>query len=154
MNYIKRLKLLGFKKIRPIVICDYSPSEKNRGLYIIDLDEYNRLKETLKFKISKSYPSYINTNHYSTYELKVTRNVSLFILLSGFEYTLAIRDTLKEDKVIGYRTKNEKGLTYKFDISVPLHSIKINDNFWKTILDNVDKDIKREITIKNILKFQ
>ena len=140
MNYLKKIKSLGFKKIPAIVICKYT-DPKLDGFYIENLSSCDEDKRIL-------YPrfrSHINKIH--TYVYKINETFNIYIIIVGEEYTVVIEDLLAHDDI-----SYSDFFVYKNTVKVLMHSNKLSDDFWKIIVSKLGKDIQREILIKNILK--
>ena len=98
MNYIKKLKSLGFKKTEPIVICDFRYEKVGHkyviGYYIKSLKE---VENDEKYQKEKNYHPKSTKNQ--TYTLKVSKDVSLFLILIGGEFTFVIKnDSIPNDE--------------------------------------------------------
>ncbi len=144
MNYIKKLKSLGFKKIKPVVICSFNYEKVDRkylsGHYIISLKE---VESNEKYKKENYYPK---STQNQSYLLKVSNVVSLFIILVGGEFTFVIKD----DSI----PNDERPYTiYINSIKVAIKSESLNDNFWKRCMEFISNDIKRDLLIKEIFKY-
>jgi len=148
MNYIKKIKSLGFKKIPNIVVCEYEYNAKKSGKYIElaskYMEERKKLK-LLKYAIRDCHPSSALYYKSYTYQYKLSESLSLYIIIVIGEYTLVVKDDSITD-------------TYKYDmvvknnVYIPIHSNKLWPNFWKDSLNSLNKGIQREILIKSILK--
>ena len=144
MNYLKKIKSLGFKKIQPIVLCEYSYSSNTSGYYITTLQ--NALNDVLK---ENGYvPRFIkDPKRVQSYIWKISNTVSIYLILHHQEYTIFVSDSAKKI----YKRDHY----YKTDsINIISESLKLNPNFWKDTMSKLDKDITREIAIKEIFKFQ
>lgn len=150
MNYLKKIKALGFKKIPATAVCSYEydyhglNGERISGYY---------LKE-LSLVILEGNPNIIprsafhNSIKTYTYYSKISNTLSFYLTLVGSEYTFVIKDDTLED----IRHGNQH--IRKCNIYIPIHSNKLGDNFWKEILSSLDKDIQRELLIKEIFSSQ
>jgi hypothetical protein len=152
VNYIKKLKSLGFKKIEPIVVCSFNYEKVGRkhlsGHYIISLKEVESnekyKKETSDFYQKITY--YPKSIQNQSYLLKVSNVVSLFIILVGGEFTFVIKD----DSI----PNDERPYTiYINSIKIAIKSESLNDNFWKRCMEFISNDIKRDLLIKEIFKY-
>ncbi len=152
MNYIKKIKSLGFKKIEPIVVCSYQ--EKIGQSYLLgftiktlqdvekeNLNKPNFLKKNYDYPIVSS--RYVN--RITSYTLKVSDSVSLYLIIVGNEYTFVISDDNVSDKKEGWYLSSEK-------VTIPIKSEQLSEGFWKKCLSVMDKGIQREILLKNFLK--
>lgn len=155
MNYIKKIKSLGFKKVPSIVVCEYDYSAKKSGKYIELESKYmdDRRKSKLpdshigrtRYSIRDCQPSAAIYNKSYTYQCKLSESITLYILVVKGEFTLVVKDDNELD-ICKYNT------IVKNNVYIPIHSNKICPNFWKDVLNSLDKRIQREILIKNILK--
>ena len=160
MNYLKKIKSLGFKKVPAIVICDYrntwlinrTPVDNKwvSGFYIQkyssiesnNKDKSEILKRTFKYPVINT--NYVNKIH--TYLYKISDSVNIYLLLVGAQYTLVVEDLSLSD------TEDNYGYIYKNTVKVPFYSRILDNNFWREIMDSLDKKIQRDIIIKSILK--
>lgn len=156
MNYIKKIKSLGFKKIEPTVVCSFR-DEKINGKYLYGhklktLSEIIKEKERKNIKnfwgiydfdypkIPSQYVSKINS-----YLLKISEEISIYLILVGNEYTLVIHDDTVTDTIDHWSIHSNK-------ISIPIKSEQLFDGFWKKCLSVMDKRIQREILLRSFLK--
>lgn len=153
MNYIKKIKSLGFKKVEPMVVCSFK-NEKIEGRYLYGyklkpLSELEKEKSRKKIisvyefdypKIPSQYVSKI-----SSYLLKISEEVSLYLILVGDEYTLVVNDAEANDSLDDWYIHSNK-------VSIPIKSEQLFDGFWKKCLSVMDKKIQREILLRNLLK--
>lgn len=156
MNYIKKIKSLGFKKIEPTVVCSFR-DERINGKYLYGyklkpLSEIEKEKKVNKYawspviydfdypKIPSQYISKI-----SSYLLKISEEVSIYLILVGNEYTLVIHDDTVTDTIDHWSIHSNK-------ISIPIKSEQLFDGFWKKCLSVMDKGIQREILLRSFLK--
>lgn len=162
VNYIKKIKSLGFKKIPTVVVCEYPYDSNLQGYYIETLSQARLLPKKDTFVSSsgngtsgKGLPNFkfpivtsIYYNKISSYIYKVSENVELYLILFGSEYTLVVKDNTRKD----FKSYGEKMI--KNNITVPIQSKTLVDGFWKEILKVIGKDIQRDILIKQICKFK
>jgi len=155
VNYIKKLKSLGFKKIKPVVICSFNYEKVDNkclyGYYIISSKEIER-NENQKKEMGRNFYTGQVSDYYpkstknQSYLLKVSNVVSLFIILVGGEFTFVIKD----DSI----PNDERPYTiYINSIKIAIKSESLNDNFWKRCMEFISNDIKRDLLIKEIFKY-
>ncbi len=148
MNYIKKIKSLGFKKIPSIVVCEYEYNSKKSGKYIELESKYleNRRKsKILKSSIRDCHPSASIYYKSYTYQCKLSEDISLYIIIVKGEYTLVVKDDNEKDTF-------KYDMVVKNNVYIPIHSNQLWSDFWKDSLNSLNKGIQREILIKNILK--
>lgn len=153
MNYIKKLKSLGFKKIEPVVICRFAYEKVDQkylsGYYIKCLKE---VEKDVSYKKEVGIPKYLHTDYYpkstknQSYILKVSNSVSLFLILVGSEFTFVIKDSsIPSEEILD--------TIYVNSVKIPINSESLNDNFWKKCMEFINSDIKRDLLIKEIFKY-
>jgi hypothetical protein len=129
MNYIKKIKSIGFKKAPNIAITNPSTVGFKKFLKIVLLEHISNHSDIV-------YPRCTSTDieRVQTYFCKVNKDIGIFLILIKEEFTIVV-------------DKNK-------EISIPISSKKLNDNFWKEILSSLDKDIQREFILKDIFSFR
>jgi len=134
MNYIKKIKSIGFKRIPNIVVLDYNLGSGIKriipGMYIETEVNFMKNKESLKY--IKFIPNNIMINKYQSYQYKISDIISLYLIIVKEEYTLVINDKSEPDI-------NKYGITIKNNVYVPIHSSKLDSNFWKKIISVLNK---------------
>jgi hypothetical protein len=178
MNYLKKIQSIGFKKCKePLVIREESNYTRAYGgrryeVHIIEpaMTWYNGWCENQKSRYpvsvgSKKYPNTtrLSTSSYTTffnstmslqidkevveqmqtYRWKVSDEFELYLTISGQSYICFGHD--KEERII----ENKYDVTNKSSFVV--HKGKLNENFWKEIINNLDIQYKREIILKQII---
>jgi hypothetical protein len=176
MNYLKKIQSIGFKKCKePLVIWESSNYSKIHGgrryeTHIIEpaMQWYNGWVENQKSRYpsgSKKHPNTtrLSTSSYTTffnstmslqidkevveqmqtYRWKVSTDFDLYITISGQTYICFGYD--KEAKIV----EEKYSVTNKNSFVV--HKGKLNENFWKEIINNLDLQYKREIVLKQII---
>lgn len=136
---------MGFKKIKPIVICNYTFSAQKskmyrHGLYIKDLSQLKKEED-----IRQLYPK-VNQLKNHSYILKISNEVSLYLIIVGNEFTFVIHDETIQDF-------EDFGAIYSNKITTPISSEKLDDKFWKKCLEKLNKGIQRELLLKEIFKY-
>ena len=142
MNYIKKIKSIGFKKCKNIVVCRYisrssSPNKEDRSLFkalsykmkIISLDQINDKSEIVYPKCSTS-----ELNKLQTYIYKVNYETQIYLMIIREDFTVIVK-------------KNE-------EIKATVNSKKLSESFWKETLSTLDKDIQRDILLKDIFSYK
>ncbi len=156
MNYIKKIKSIGFKKINPIIICEHQ--YPLNGLYIENIEKILKdgIKDPKTFREIR-YPLIYNSQFIEgikkirSFQYKIYEGVYLYLIILKENYTLVIRNDNIEDKIEHF---NSLKICYKKNINVPISSSPLNEDFWKHILGVIGKDIQREILLKNIFSFK
>lgn len=130
MNYLKKIKLLGFKKVEPFVIVNKNYRYDNiimpYNSYLVVKD--NKLKSKTKDIYELVFPRKMDKHQY--YNLK-TSDINLYLIINRMEYNIVIIDTNGEI---------EKHLYLKLD-----------PGFWQKILNLIPPNLKREIILDVIL---
>ena len=168
MNYLKKIQSLGFKKCKePLVIREESNYTRAYGgrryeVHIIEpaMTWYNpvsvgskKYPNTTRLSTS-SYTTFFNSTmslqidkevveQMQTYRWKVSDEFELYLTISGQSYICFGHD--KEERII----ENKYDVTNKSSFVV--HKGKLNENFWKEIINNLDIQYKREIILKQII---
>ena len=140
MNYIKKIKSLGFKSTKPVVVCVSSWPKSEYHLKSIDdiLSGYNPNKETFSELLNRKECFYkikfleSDINRILSYSLRLS-DVIIYIIIIGGDYTCIL---------------DGNGSTSIMDRG------KLNPNFWKDILASLPKALQREMIIKEIFKYQ
>lgn len=130
MNYIKKIKSIGFKKCQNIVVCEFIMNNPHRySLKIVNIDKVDNIMDV-------KYPRCISEDlkRLQTYVYKINKETLIYIILLKEEYT-----------VISCRGTNIKSI---------INSKKLNDSFWKEALSSLDKDIQREFLLKDIFSYK
>jgi hypothetical protein len=147
MNYLKKLKSLGFKKIPAMVVCEYD-EVKIRGFYITTLKKAESMKQSLwrrPFEYPRIASEYVSRIH--TYLYRLSNEVSIYLIIVGEEFTVVVQDDREVDTF-------EYGSTVKNNVYIPIHSNKLTESFWKDIINSLGKGLQRDILIKEILVFK
>lgn len=142
MNYIKRMKSLGFRKVNPIVVCEHSYPKSG---YFVD-----RLEDALLIGTSIKYPRVdkIYYDRLQTYSYRISRDLIMYIILFKEEYTVVIDDKTVEDII---EKKSYGRYIISNQVTIPIDRARLGEGFWKYILSKVGITIQREITLKEIL---
>lgn len=137
---------MGFKKIEPVVICSYNYEMVDRkylsGYYILSLKEVKIDDISKKCKLIY-YPK---SDRNQSYMLKVSSQVSLFLILVGSEFSFVIKDDSIPNEI-------KANFIYINSIKIPIKSEPLNDNFWKRCMEFISSGIKRDLLIKEIFKY-
>jgi hypothetical protein len=159
MNYHKKLQDLGFKKHTALVIYQFSDYKAKIGGYLIkEASQYFRDKynESIGEKYNKLRPNTTlilydmgmsinqdNSKKFQTYRWKISEGFNLYVTI--FKDTFCCFGT--DEKAID---TNDKWLNVKNNIFLVCNG-KLNNDFWKEILNNLPLQYKREIILKDII---
>ena len=146
MNYIKKIKSIGFKKIQPIIICEYTPYDNISGYYI---KQVSLIKDPIKTPCFPRNASSVNLRSIQSYQYKVSINLTLYLIIIKNEYTLIVKD----DDIKDTNDRYPRDHITKNNIYISIHSNNFDEFFWKDILSSLDKGIQRELRIKEIFSF-
>jgi hypothetical protein len=122
VNYVKKIKSLGFKKIEPTVVCNFR-DEKIDGKYLYghklrplsEVRKEKEVKSSSKYswspvmydfdypRVPSQYVSKINS-----YYLKISEEVSIYLILVGNEYTLVVNNNSAIDIIDNWSIHSEK----------------------------------------------
>jgi hypothetical protein len=155
MNYLKKIKSLGFKRIQNVVVCRHK--YPITGYYIADIQD--ALKNIKNKNYDWVYPRHMYVTDwgeslkYYNYKLqsylyKASENFSIYLFVIEGKYTVVIKDDAIEDIVSEYN----KNYITRNDVYITIDSELLHDNFWKKILSTLNKDIQREILLRDIFK--
>lgn len=128
MNYHKKLLSIGFKKTKEdIVVVSMSWTG----------EDYKLVPTS---KIKEPGPNYIMgidlSSKIETYIWKINSFVTMYITTSKLDFCCFLDEMMDEEN--------------KSYTSI-IHIGKFNDEFWKEIISELPKDIKREVLLKQIL---
>lgn len=135
MNYHKKLLSIGFKKSKEaIVMTSTSWSSKDCKLLPISKIKEPGLSYSMQMDLSSKLETYI---------WKIDSFVTMYITTSKLDFCCFL-EVLKE-------TVENKYSFVPCKITSIIHTGKFNDTFWKEIISELPKDIKREVLLKQIL---
>jgi hypothetical protein len=158
MNYINKLKKLGFKRCEPLLVCQYSHwVDKIDGYFIESALEINK-------KIKNDYG---NTQKYwhrlifgqnsggfdssgkcrfQTYRLDVCPEIKIFVTILNDTYWSFIQNDLIPDEPYEY----DKKIIAKRNIWMLLENEKISPHFWTKIQSTLSIDVLRIVRLNNL----
>jgi hypothetical protein len=161
----QKIQTLGFKKIKPLVVCDYdSYREMIDGKKIISLDDYikEKEKEILKSNYqSKSLKILFAIREFGisgskdelskmqTYYWKISDTFTMYISIYNGSYFCFGYDSSIEDYPNKYHSKQYPVIVN--DKAFIIDKGTFSPHFWKNILNSLDLQYKREIILKQII---
>jgi len=157
MNYIKKIKSLGFKKCEPLIVCEYPStylpiykSEFVGGYFIepvrslLDCNDKDWRIHSIRFKIFKP-----DLGKIQTYKYLVSKDIVVYI------------STIRESKFLAFSEnksippkkssyKNGKFENQSVHLTNNGHFKNFSESFWTDIISSLDKDIQRDIKLNQI----
>lgn len=135
MNFYKKLKHLGFKKINPSILVRYDYPSRNMGWYIEKINNVDFSKQESKPKFHEKI---------QTHMLMISDTIQMYIVIHGYKYTVFINRGNVND------INHGSGFVQKNNIDILIDCEFIDINFWKVILNTLKTDEKRQILLKQI----
>jgi hypothetical protein len=158
MNYINKLKKLGFKRCEPSLVCEYSPYyDKVNGYYIesaVKLYEETKTGSNGSQKVNKKLSfGNISTGfdtsgkcRFQTYRMDICQEIRLYITILGDKYWSFIQNDLISDSTYTW----DKNVVDKRNVDIILDYKTIGPYFWIEIQNEIDKDVLRMIRLNNL----
>lgn len=158
MNYINKLKKLGFKRCEPYLVCEYSHFQDGiDGLYIESaIDIYQKIKgawsETYRYSqrlvFGQNLGGFDTSGkcRFQTYRMDVCDEIGIYITILNNQYWSFIKNDLIIDKPFEY----DKKVISKGDVSMLIEGHKLSSFFWKEIQDSLSTDVLRMVRLNNI----
>lgn len=155
MNYHKKLKDLGFKKHNSLVIIRYSDySKRIEGYHIRDAQEYlseklSELNKSQKKLTIINFPDMMlslskdDFKKLQTYKWKISDDFNLYVTIHRDYFCCFGNNQSAPDIQDSYMITSTKNFIVFFG--------KLDDDFWKSILNNLPLQYKREIILKDII---
>lgn len=158
MNYIKKLKKLGFKKTEPLFVCEYSHYEDNIDGYYIEnaIDVYKKIdgkwSETYRYsqrlvfgQRSGGFDS-SGKCRFQTYYMDVCQEIKIYITILNDNYWSFIYNDLMKDEPFEYNHRIIK----RRNVSMLIEDQKISPKFWIEIQDQLELSVLRMIRLNNL----
>lgn len=155
MNYIKKIKSMGFRKTKhPLVI--YEVNDYGNNIF------YSEIKEAHTLLTEKTGKSKMPTRIYemgitltketidtlSTYAWKVNRNLTIYLTIQNQGFTCFGKDTEAPPVITdGFISPH---IEKKDKFFIMQHG-KLNETFWKDIVNAMPLKYKREILLNQII---
>lgn len=161
MNYINKLRKLGFKRCDPLWICKYSQYEDGIDGYYIEsaFTIYNQTKtndfsKTVKYlnRMECGTPSMgfdsSGKCKMQTYSLLIDKDIKIFITLVADKYWAFLKNDLIPDEPHKY----DKKIISKKNVSILIDGEKIQPDFWRKVQDKLSVDVLRIIRLNFLFK--
>ena len=169
MNYLNKIKNIGFKRHKSVVLCDHDTYiDKKDGVYIADVSTiiyYKKSSEYLKskkekYKTTRSYTEalpgklidrktslgfYPILEKVKTYKWQLSYTLNIYISISGNSYIIFIDDSTLEST----KHKYSKDVECVNNIMV-VDCGDFNPDFWKKAMSYLPIKYKREVIIKQL----
>jgi hypothetical protein len=158
MNYINKLKKLGFKRCEPLLVCEYSQYQDNIDGYYIEsaLDIYQKIKGdwTQTYKYSQRLAFGQNSGgfdtsgkcRFQTYRMDVCQEVKIYVTILNDTYWTFIQNDLIPDEPFEF----DKRVTSKKNVAILLENQKISPYFWSQIQEKLDLGVLRMVRLNNL----
>jgi hypothetical protein len=153
MNYHKKIQSIGFKRCRPLVVCQYHPYTDNiDGLRISEVSDFiktcDKRNKNNKILISEFNISGTEDelDKIQTYYWRVSDNLTIYISIYNQNFYCFGFDQTIEDKP----HKWDKKCIIRDQVFLISMGI-LNTDFWKTILNNLCSQYKRDVILKQII---
>lgn len=139
MNYLKKIKDIGFRKTEPFVILSKSIVVRDDGrvkyqtvVYPMPYKEWLNIPQDRKYLYSKIFP-FSDTIQKITqfYVYKMSYDIKIFLVIDKMQYHVI---TSVEDQ-----------------IKITLKHKTLDVKFWQKILDSLDDNIRRDLILSQIL---
>lgn len=158
MNYISKLKKLGFKRCEPPLVCEYSQyNDKIDGYYIESaLEIYRKIKndygETQKYYhrlVFGQGSGGFDTSgkcRFQTYRLDVCQEIKIYVTILNDTYWAFIQNDLIPDEPHRY----DKTVIFRKSVAMLLENQKIGPYFWSQIQNELSTDVLRMVRLNNL----
>jgi hypothetical protein len=140
MNYLKKIKDIGFRKTEPFVILSKSivlRDDNNRVkyqtlTYPMPYKQWVDIPQEKKYLYSKTFPfSDIIQRTTQFYVYKISHDIRIFFILDKMEFHVIT--------------------SVENDIKITLKHKTLDVKFWQKILDSLDDNIRRDLILSQIL---
>lgn len=158
MNYINKLKKLGFKRCEPLLVCEYSQyNDKIDGYYIESvLEIYKKIKNDYA-QTQKYYHRLVfgqgsggfDTSgkcRFQTYKLDVCQEIKIYVTILNDTYWSFIQNDLIPDEPFEY----DKRIISRKNVDMLLENQKIGPYFWTQIQNELNTDVLRMVRLNNL----
>lgn len=158
MNYINKLRKLGFKRCEPLLVCEYSHWDDKIDGYFIesalaihskirsDFNQTEKYYHRLVFGQGSGGFDSSGKCKFQTYQLEVSSEIKIYVTILNNIYWSFIQNDSIEDEPFEF----DKRLISRKNVSMLLENQTISPNFWDQIQSTLDKNVLRTVRLNNL----
>lgn len=155
MNYLKKIKEIGFRRINNYIVpYFYNYSDPSRyGYLILDIsDDLLKNNKDTKGEFEREYQiSLSNYRKIVTFKYKVSDNINIYLVIINLSYFCVYVEDTYNKLTMDSKYSFSKQVSYTNNIiKVFEYPMKLDDKFWLKIKENLDLSVKRQIILKEI----
>lgn len=158
MNYINKLKKLGFKRCEPLLVCEYSQYQDNIDGYYLEsaTDIYQKINgdwsQTYKYSqrlvFGQNSGGFDSSGkcRFQTYRMDVCNEIKIYVTILNDTYWSFIKNDLIPDEPHRY----DKSVIFRKSVGMLLENQKISPYFWPQIQNELSTDVLRMVRLNNL----
>lgn len=159
MNYLNKLKKLGFKRCEPLLVCGYSQYDDKIDGYFIesaikihqkirnDYDQTQKYYHRLVFGQGSGGFDTSGRCKFQTYRLDVCNEIKIYVTLLNDTYWAFIQNDLIPDEPYEY---DPHRVISRKNVAMLIEHAKIDPYFWIQIQNTLTQDVLRMVRINNL----